>query len=146
MNKRHAVRALLLGLLFLCAATLVAEAQQVAKVFRIGVVGLSTADQAAEDMRVFRQALRELGWVTERAIMFEERYADGHYERVPQLAAEIVALKVDLILADGGTPAVQAAMKATRQIPIVFSNSAIQLFKRLSRAWRIRVRTSQVSR
>ncbi len=122
MKRSYAVRALLVGLFCLFAATLVAAVKPAEKVFRIGVVGVSTAAEAAANMRVFRQALRELGWVNERAILFEERYADGHYEKLPQLAAEIVALKVDLILADGGTPAVQAAMKATRQIPIVFSS------------------------
>jgi putative ABC transport system substrate-binding protein len=74
-------------------------------------------------MGVFRQTLRELGWVGERAIVFEERYADGHFERLPQLAAELVALQVDLILADSGTPGLRAAMKMTRQVPIVFSSA-----------------------
>lgn len=86
------------------------------------MLGVSTAAQSAEFIGAFRQALRELGWVKERAIIFEERYADGRYERLPQLAAGLVALKVDVIFANGGTPAVQAAMKATREIPIVFSS------------------------
>lgn len=122
MNKRHAGLALLFGLLAFGAAPLAAEAQRVGKVYRIGVLGVATAAQSAEEMSVFRQALRELGWVNVRAINFEERYADGRYERLPRLAAELVALKVDVIFADGGTPAVQAAMKATREIPIVFSS------------------------
>ena len=122
MNRSYAVRALLVGVFCLCAATLVATAKPTEKVFRIGVLGVSTAAEVADNMRVFRQALHELGWVNERAIVFEERYADGHLERLPQLAAELVALKVDLILAEGGTPGVRAAMKATRQVPIVFSS------------------------
>jgi putative tryptophan/tyrosine transport system substrate-binding protein len=122
MNRRHAVRALLVGSSCLWAATLVATAKPVEKVFRIGVLGVSTAAEAAANMRVFRQTLRELGWVAERAIVFEERYADGNFERLPQLAAELVALKVDLILVDSGTPGVRAAMKATRHVPIVFSS------------------------
>jgi putative tryptophan/tyrosine transport system substrate-binding protein len=121
MNRRHAGLALLLGQLSLCAASRAAEAQRAGKVYRIGVLNLQTAAKSAEDMVVFRQALRELGWVNERAIKFEERYVEGHYERAPRLAAELVALKVDLIFADGGTPVVEAAMKATREIPIVFS-------------------------
>jgi putative tryptophan/tyrosine transport system substrate-binding protein len=122
MNRRHAGLALLLGQLSSCAAPRAAEAQRAGKVYRIGVLGLQTAAESAEDMGVFRQALRELGWVNERAIKFEERYVDGHYERAPRLAAELVGLKVDLIFADGGTPVVEAAMKATREIPIVFSS------------------------
>ena len=120
---RKAVLALGL-ILSICSVTfsLIAEAQQVGKSYRIGVLGPSTAAQHAEDIEAFRQALRELGWVNERAITFEERYADGRYERLPQLAAELVALKVDVIFATGGTPAVAAAMKATRGIPIVFSS------------------------
>ena len=113
---------LALGLvLSICAVTfpLDAEAQQVGRVYRIGVLGASTAAEHAEDLGVFRQALRELGWVNERAIAFEESYADGRYERLPRLAAELVALKVDLIFT-GGTPATEAAMKTTREIPIVF--------------------------
>ena len=98
-----------------------AEAQQIGKMYRIGVLGLSTAAENEEDMSVFRQALRELGWVNERAISFEERYADGRYETLPRLAVELVGRNVDLIFADGGTPVVEAAMKATREIPIVFS-------------------------
>ena len=98
---------------------LAVDAQRAGKVYRIGVLGAGTAAQNASRMDAFRQGLRELGWVDERAIAFDERWADGHYERLPALAAELVALKDDLILASGGTPAVEAAMKATRRIPIV---------------------------
>jgi len=122
MNRSDAVRALLVGLFSVCAATLAPGAKPVEKVFRIGVLGVSTAAEAAANMGVFRQTLRELGWVGKRAIVFEERYAEGQFERLPQLAAELVALKVDLILADSGTPGLRAAMKVTRQVPIVFSS------------------------
>lgn len=87
---------------------------------RIGVLGAGPASEHIEDIEVLGQALRELGWVNERAISFEQRYADGHYEKLPGLAAELVALKVNLIFAVGGTPAIEAAMKATHEIPIVF--------------------------
>jgi putative tryptophan/tyrosine transport system substrate-binding protein len=99
---------------------LVAEAQQAGKVYRIGVLAAGTAAQHAPGIRLLREGLRERGWVNEIAITLHERYADGRYERLPQLAAELVALKVDLIFAAGGTPAIEAAMKATRSIPIVF--------------------------
>jgi len=120
---RRAVLALLASSICSVTFPLEAGAQQVGKVYRIGVLGLSNAAEFAEDMGVLRQALRELGWVNERALRFEERHADGRYERLPQLAAELVALKVDVIFT-GGTPAVEAAMKATRDIPIVFSSIA----------------------
>src|SRR5438093_262453 len=103
----------------LLAVPLAALAQQTAKIYRIGVLGGGTAAQSATRMDAFRQGLRELGWVNERALAFDERWADGQYERLPALAAELVALKVDLILAGGGTPAAVAAMKATQRIPIV---------------------------
>ena len=70
-------------------------------------------------MDAFKQRLRELGW-DERSVTFEERWAADRYDRLHSLAGELVALKVDLILASGGTPAVEAAVRATRTIPIVF--------------------------
>lgn len=108
--------------LSLCPSDIVlaAQAQQSGRIYRVGVLGAGTAMQHAEDMGVLRQALRELGWTGERAITFEERYADGRYERLSRFAGELVSLKVDLIFATGGTPAIEAAMQATREIPIVF--------------------------
>jgi putative ABC transport system substrate-binding protein len=101
-----------------------AAGQQPGKVYRIGVLGAGSSAQYSHQMEVFQQALRDLGWVNERAITFDERWADGRYERLPELVAELVALKVDLILASGGTPAVEAAVRATRKIPIVFPTLA----------------------
>ena len=121
LRRAFLARSLVFGI---CSATfaLAAGAQQVGKVYRIGVLGPTTAAERAKDMEAFRQALRELGWVNERAITFEERWADGHYERLPALAVELVALKVDVVFTSG-TPGVQAAMKATRDIPIVFGSA-----------------------
>jgi putative ABC transport system substrate-binding protein len=99
----------------------VGRAQQTGKVYRIGVLGAGTAAVYAHRMELFRQALQELGWVNERNVTFDERWADGRYERLPGFATELLGLRVDLILAVGGTPAVEAAMKATRAIPIVFT-------------------------
>ena len=74
------------------------DAQGPGRVYRIGVLGAGTAAQYATRMGAFRQGLRDLGWVDERAITFDEQWADaGHYERLPALAAELVAHKVDLI-------------------------------------------------
>ena len=90
----------------------------------VGVLGVGTEAGLAPRMQLFRQALREHGWVGSREVRFVERYADGHYERLPALAAQLVVLKVDLILAAGGSPAVTAAMQATQDIPIVFPTAA----------------------
>jgi putative ABC transport system substrate-binding protein len=100
----------------LLAAPLAAEAQQV---YRIGVLEtISTALNAA-NLDAFRQGLRELGYVEGRNLVIEYRGADGKIERLPPLVAELVALKVDVIVAPG-TPAALAAKQATRTLPIVF--------------------------
>src|SRR5258708_34929025 len=126
-GEKGMLRGVVLGVvLTVCSITLPAavDAQRTGKVYRIGVLGAGTAAQNATRMDAFRQGLRELGWVRERAIAFDERWADGHYERLPALAAELVALKADLIVVNGGTPAAEAAMRATQQIPIVVGTIA----------------------
>jgi len=99
----------------LLAAPLAAEAQQAGKVHRIGYLsgGLSTYR-----IEAFRQGLRELGWVEGQNIVIEYRYAEGRFDRLPDLAAELVRLKVDIIVALA-TPASAAAKNATGTIPIV---------------------------
>jgi len=104
------------------AAPLAASAQQAAKVPRIGYLSgnLAAAPHLPE---AFRQGLRDLGYVEGRNLVIEYRDVEGKYERLPALAAELVALKVDVILA-GGTPQPLAAKQATRTIPIVFAGAA----------------------
>jgi len=103
----------------LLAAPFAAEAQQAAKVPRIGYLATNLA--AVPHLReAFRQGLRDLGYVEGRNVVIEYREAEGKYDRLPALAAELVALKVDVILA-GGTPATLAAKRATRTLPIVFA-------------------------
>jgi putative ABC transport system substrate-binding protein len=103
----------------LLAGPLAAEAQQAAKVARIGY--LSTNHGANPHLReAFLQGLRDLGYVEGRNLVMEYRDAEGKSERLPALAAELVALKVDVLVA-GGTPQALAAKHATRTIPIVFS-------------------------
>jgi putative ABC transport system substrate-binding protein len=104
------------------AAPLAAEAQQAAKVARIGYLA---HDLAANPhmQEAFRQGLRDLGYVEGRNVVIEYRSAEGKSERLPALAAELVALKVDVILA-GGTPQALAAKQATRTLPIVFTAAA----------------------
>jgi len=106
----------------LLAAPLAAEAQQAAKVARIGFLALNMA--AAPHLReAFRQGLRDLGYVEGRTVVIEYRDAEGKPERLPALAAELVALKVDVILA-AGEPHALAAKQATKTIPIVFTVAA----------------------
>jgi len=106
-------------------------AQEPSPAFRIGVLGVGTSVGLAPRMDHFRQAMRELGWVNERDIRYVERYADGNYERLPHFAAELVTLKVDLILAVGGSPAILAAMNATKDVPIVFPTAADPVAQKL---------------
>lgn len=106
----------------LCAPLTAAEAQQPKKVPRIGY--LSGIDAATHSTRVepFRQALRELGYIEGQNIAIEYRYAEGELDRLPDLAAELVQLKVDIILASAPPPT-RAAKGATATIPIVMAFS-----------------------
>jgi len=120
MHRREFLGTMASGLL---AAPLAAEAQRAVKIARIGYLAntLAANPHAPE---TFLQGLRDLGYVEGRNIMIEYRDAEGKPERLPALAAELVALKVDVIVTAGGTPAVLAAKEATRTIPIVFNGAA----------------------
>ena len=117
MNRRAFLCGLTFGTL---TAPLVTEAQQASKVPRIGYLSAGALTTAPTFENAFRQRLRELGYVEGRNIAIEYRWAEGKYERLPEIAAELVRLKVDVILAVT-TPAAQAAQAATRTIPIVFT-------------------------
>jgi putative tryptophan/tyrosine transport system substrate-binding protein len=106
----------------LFAAPLAAEAQPAGKVYRIGVLEPTSMALNAANLDAFRQGLRELGYVEGRNMRIEYRSADGRSERFPDLAAELVRLKVDVILTRG-TPAVMAAKNATGTIPVVMAAS-----------------------
>jgi ABC-type uncharacterized transport system substrate-binding protein len=95
-------------------APLAAEAQTAEKVYRIGMLGSSASDPLVE---AFKQGLRELGYVEGRNIMVEYRSAEGRTERLPELAADLVRLKVDVIVAS--SQGAVAAKQATTTIPIV---------------------------
>ncbi|MBI1958162.1 MAG: ABC transporter substrate-binding protein, partial [Candidatus Rokubacteria bacterium] len=82
-------------------APLAADAQQAAKVPRIGFLGNSTAALEANLVGPFREGLRDLGYVEGRNILIEYRWAEGKYERFPALIAELIALKVDVIVTAG---------------------------------------------
>jgi putative tryptophan/tyrosine transport system substrate-binding protein len=106
----------------LFAAPLAAEAQPAGKVYCIGVLEPTSMALNAANLDAFRQGLRELGYVEGRNMRIEYRSADGRSERFPDLAAELVRLKVDVILTRG-TPAVMAAKNATGTIPVVMAAS-----------------------
>ena len=108
----------LLAVLLLTSFNL-AEAQQPKKVSRLGY--LSASDPATESTRfeAIRLALRELGYIEGQNIAVEYRHAEGKRDRFPELAAELVRLKVDIIVAAGGDNTVRAAKNATKTIPIV---------------------------
>lgn len=112
-NRRRLVLAFGAGAL---AAPFGAYAQHPGKVWRIGVLERNPT----EYVEAFKHGLRELGYVEEKNIVFENRWANGKLAEFPRLAAELVGLKVDVILA-GSTPAALAAREATRTIPIVFA-------------------------
>jgi len=97
---------------------LVAHAQQSAKLPTIGYLGASTPSLDSHRVGAFVQRLRELGWIEGRTVTIEYRWSEGRSERYPEIAAEFVRLKVDVIVATGG--GVPAAKQATSAIPIVF--------------------------
>ena len=100
----------------LLAARHSAEAQQAAKIWRVGVLGNSPSPHMDN---AFRTGLRDLGWIEGQNITLEYRYSEGRPERLPGLAADLVRLNVDLIVA-WAAPEAAAAEGATRTIPIVF--------------------------
>ena len=96
-----------------------AEAQQPKKVARIGWLEISSPNpEVMRLIEIFRQGLRDLGWVDGHNLAFEYRYAEGNPERLPDLAADLVRLKVEIIVTHSGAP-IRAAKEATRTIPIV---------------------------
>jgi len=111
------------------AAPLAVEAQQAAKIARIGYLAVDRA--ASPHMtEAFLRGLRDLSYVEGRNVVIEYRDAEGKLERLPALAAELVALKVDVIVA-GGTPQALAVKQATRTIPIVFAAAGDPITSRL---------------
>jgi putative ABC transport system substrate-binding protein len=111
----------LLTLILLAIATF-AEAHQTGKVPRIGFLDGSTASGMAGLLDAFRQELNRLGWIDGKNITIEYRFGEQKNERLPELAGELVRLKVDLIVVTGEPPAL-AAKKATTTIPIVMASA-----------------------
>ena len=100
-----------------------AEAQQPTKIPRIGFLTRRSLSAISARIEAFRQGLRELGYVEGKNIVIEWRYAEGKLDRLPALAAELVRLKVDVIVTSGPT-ATRAAKEATSTIPIVMAQDA----------------------
>jgi putative ABC transport system substrate-binding protein len=115
------------AVLFLLAASILicvhlAAAQQPGKVFRIGFLESSNASGTPVFIDVFRQELSKLGWTEGKNITIEYRFAEQKRDRLPELAADLVRLKVDLIVVTSGPPAL-AAKGATTTIPIVMTST-----------------------
>ncbi len=115
ISRRAFIGAVAAGLL---AAPLAASAQQAGKVPRIGLLGTLSPSGTSPGLDAFRQGMWELGWVEGQNIVIDYRFAEGRFDRLPDLAAELVRLKVDIIVA-APTPAAVAAKNATETIPIV---------------------------
>ncbi len=121
MERRRFIAVMAGGVL---APPRAAEAQQAGKVYRIGLLDFSAPDPARQAWwTAFRQQMRDLGYVEGQNVSFEPRWAQGDLERVPKLAAELVGLKVDIIVT-GGQVAAIAAKRATSTIPIVMGTGS----------------------
>jgi putative tryptophan/tyrosine transport system substrate-binding protein len=107
----------------LLTLSLSAEAQEPAKVPRIGYLTAASPSANAARTEAFRQGLRELGYIEGKNIVIEWRYAEGQFDRLPALAAELVSLKVDIIVS-GGPQSTRPAKEATPTIPIVMAQDA----------------------
>ena len=107
----------------LVALCMPADAQQTGKVARIGFLDQSTASGSAVRLEAFRQEMSKLGWIEGKNLIIEYRFAEQKPERLPELAADLVRLKVDLIVVTAAS-SVLAAKKATTTIPIVMTSSA----------------------
>ena len=112
-----------LGAMFFALGFAGAEAQQAAKVYRIGLLSARSPSSDSTGAEAFRQGLSELGYVEGKNIILDYRYAEGKFERLPDLAAELVHLKVDVILTLG-VPPTRAAKQVTTTIPIVMAGGS----------------------
>jgi putative ABC transport system substrate-binding protein len=99
-----------------------ADAQQPGKVPRVGFLSSRSPDAERTRLVAFQQGLQELGYLEGKNVLIEQRYAAGKFDRLPELAADLVRLKVDILVVTG-TPAAHAAKSATRVIPIVIGNA-----------------------
>src|SRR5260370_8196329 len=120
---------------------LAARAQQAGKVYRIGFLSYRGCGASLDPNGAFRRGLREVGYIEGRNLVLECRDAPGRVERFPDLALELVRLKIDVLVADG-TPASLAAKQVTRTIPILMVGWRTLCLAALSLAWPDRESTS----
>src|SRR5438132_11322039 len=113
-------RTFLIGSLVVFAASRAVNSQQTGKVYRIGFLGIANASSWASQIAALRQGLRDLGYEEGKNLVIEYRWANEDFDRLPKLAAELVSVKVDLIVTHG-TPGSRAAKQATTTIPIVMA-------------------------
>ena len=103
-----------------CLAPGLGFAQPAAKLHRLGFLSSLAASEGRFQIEALRQGLRDLGYVEGRNLAIELRWAEGHYQRLPRMAQELVALNPDVIVAAGGPPPARALKAATQTIPVVF--------------------------
>src|SRR5262249_34416980 len=120
--KKTAVPSILAAVVLL-ALGVIAEAQQAKKAPRIGYLVARDPDTESTRSEAIRLALRELGYIEGQSIAFDYRYAELRADRYSEFAAELVRLKVDIIVVAGGVPQIRAAKNATKTIPIVMVGS-----------------------
>jgi putative ABC transport system substrate-binding protein len=118
--KKAAVPSILVAVVLLAVAV-IAEAQQAKKIPRIGFLHSESRSSATSRIESFRQAFHERGYVEGQNVAIEYRYAEGKLDQLPIFAAELVQLKVDVIVGTG-IPPIRAAEQATKTIPIVMTN------------------------
>ena len=116
MNRR----AFVTGLGAVLAAPRGSGAQQAGKTFRIGYLSSLSAVGGHVQLEALRHGLRDLGYVEGRNLVIEARWAEGNYERLPNLARNLIALNPDLIVSAGGPPAARTLQSATTTVPVVF--------------------------
>jgi len=122
--KRAAVSSILIAVVLL-ALGVIAEAQQPKKVPRIGYLASGDSTRESARAEAIRLALRERGYIEGQNIASEYRYAEGKIDQAPELAAELVRLKVDIIVVVGGPRWVRPVMNAAKTIPIVMTGAGI---------------------
>src|SRR5262245_40774243 len=122
--KKVAVPSIVFSVVFL-ALGVIAQAQQPKKVPLLGYLLTGDAASGSQRFEGIRLALRERGYIEGKNIATEYRYAERKLDRLPELAAELVRLKVDIIVAAGGPPSIQVAKNATKTIPIVMVGTGI---------------------
>lgn len=138
MNRRGFLSAVAGGLL---ASPLAAEAQTAGKVYRIG--HLFEQVQAQPVLRSHEESLRDLGYVEGRNLVVERRFAAFNYDRLPELAADLVRLKPDVIVTASNPLLTEALKQATRTVPIVLSVPLTRSVVGSSSPWRGRAGTSR---